>query len=219
MPMPTFRRGGDAANLAAAQQSAEHNTTPHQPHPQPLATEAPAKTNRYAAKCAECGQQVAEGAGSLSNEGGKWVTRHFPTCPEASAPAEDAVVLPQINVINGKPLFDGIYTLETLTGHRTFRLRTQASDDDFMPGVQIIQYLSGQDNTHDYTSFGHVKGGHLYVWKRHQANEVLVADAKVFIARPDQAEPAVACFRCRRTLTVPASVHNGMGPECAGKGI
>jgi hypothetical protein len=27
-----------------------------------------------------------------------------------------------------------------------------------------------------------------------------------------------ACYRCGRTLTVPASVHRGLGPECARKG-
>lgn len=41
-------------------------------------TAAPARSNRYDARCADCGSNVPAGTGLLTNEGGRWVTRHDP---------------------------------------------------------------------------------------------------------------------------------------------
>lgn len=211
--MPKFRTTAFAKSEAPLPEVVEQTTTAR-----------PARTNKYASKCSRCGNQVAAQEGSLDRDGEKWVVSHFPACPERDLTqevAQNAVDRRPAEfrqtVVDGTVLFDGTYTLETGSGHRTFRLRTQAADDDFMPGVQLIQYLSGSDNESDYTGFGHIKGDRLSVWRRHRDNEALVADAERFMADPhgEGVVRSVKCYRCHRTLTVPASVYNGLGPECA----
>lgn len=203
------------------------------PKPQPTAPANPGalRTNKYGGKCANCGVYVPEGAGMVEKRGTGWAVMHIQPCPEpgseATKVAEAAAAEPkhEQNVVKGQPLFDGIYTYETPTAYRTFRLRTQGLDDDFMPGKQIIEYLTGADNEHDYTSFGHLlparNGVTLRVWKKHQDKVTLVKDAEAFLADPhgEHVLASVNCYRCGRTLTVPASVHNGLGPECAKKGM
>jgi hypothetical protein len=44
------------------------------------------RSNGYAAPCASCKNWVPAGAGSLTKEGGKWVTRHVGECPAPRAP-------------------------------------------------------------------------------------------------------------------------------------
>ena len=69
----------------------------------------------------------------------------------------------------------------------------------------------------------------VYFWKRFKAAnppERLERIKRAFdrAARDPQAAGLAfalregACYRCGRTLTVPASVHRGLGPECARKG-
>lgn len=65
---------------------------------------APVRPNKYAGSCATCHGHVAEGAGSLANEDGRWVVRHLPgACPEA-APKVDAYVPVRgdVHVVDGK---------------------------------------------------------------------------------------------------------------------
>lgn len=188
----------------------------------------PARTNKYPSKCADCEGDVPANEGSLSNQNGNWVVRHFPECPPMAleAAARDnlkpEVVFTQVTAKDGKVLFDGTYTYETTTSYRTFRLRTQGLDESFMPGTQIIQYLTGPDNERDYESIGHVTtNGSLRVWKRHQGKVNLVKDAEAFMVDPHGPNvlASVACYRCGRKLTVPTSVHNGLGPDCAKEGF
>lgn len=117
-----------------------------------------------------------------------------------------------------EPVYDGVYTVvrpdET---HRTFRLRTQAPDAKFAPGKQVIEHLSGADNEGDYTAFGFVADGRVQVWKAHRGNVALLRDAEALLADPSAALVAAHCFRCGRRLTVPASLNQGYGPECAKK--
>lgn len=119
------------------------------------------------------------------------------------------------------PPWDGLYTIENPTSglpHRTFRLRTQDADDKFAPGRQIIAYLSGPNNERDYTGFGFVDrnalGYFVKVWKRHQDNQGVQRDAEQLLLDPDAYLTEAKCIRCHRTLTVPASVHQGYGSEC-----
>lgn len=207
------------------------STTPQTPAPAAGEVVVPARdprrrANRYAAACITCGQRVQAEEGYLAGEPGAWKAEHI-VCPTATPAAEPQTaqtaepVAAEVvqTMVNGEVVFDGTYTLETLTGHRTFRLRTQGKDEEFMPGKQILEYLSGADNEGDYTRFGHVAGNQPKVWKRHQDNTALLADLKAFWADPSQALAAVQCYRCHRTLTVPSSVYNGLGPECAKKGL
>lgn len=124
-----------------------------------------------------------------------------------------------------KVVFDGIYTLvDAEGGHRTFRLRTEAKDSPFKPGEQIIGHLVGSNNESDYQGFGTIVGGSLKVWFKHRGNLPLIEAAQALLTdtqgKIDREEVLFAahCFRCRRLLTVPTSVHQGLGPECAKKG-
>lgn len=118
---------------------------------------------------------------------------------------------------NGNP-WSGRYTIETAQGHRTFRVRTQDSDDEFMPGKTLIAYLSGSDNHSDYTNFGTLVDGRARIWKKHQGNAQLVADVAQFLGDVDAALVTVECKRCHDDLTVPQSIRQGYGPTCITKG-
>lgn len=203
MGLPTFRT--NAAGTAPA-------TSPAAP------AERKPRSNAYPGKCRKCSGWVEKGQGLLvgSRQTG-WGVEHE-VCPQVANAAGPQEPLFEQTVIHGAVLYDGVYTLDLGDHHRTFRLRTQSLEDDFMPGVQIIQYLSGSDNEHDYTSFGHVKNNRLTVWKRFRDSD-LEKDAVRFMLDPSAAEAAVHCYRCGRELTVPASIHNGLGPECAKKGM
>ena len=127
-------------------------------------------------------------------------------------------VVPFSEAMAPETIYDGIYTVEDDQGHVTFRLRTQKADDDFMGGRQLVGYLTGADNDHDYTTIGHLtETGTARVWRKHQSKERIVAALRTLLADPEAAVKAVHCYRCHRTLTVPASVHDGLGPECARK--
>lgn len=211
MPMPNFRRGGD-------------NPLPNMPapaKPEPSSKPYTGRTNKFPAPCVNCGVRVEAEAGRLTNEDGKWVVSHIPPCPSMISEVVATTPVLQQTVIKGEVLYDGDYTIEDLpSGHRTFRLRTQAVDDDFMPGKQIIAVLNGPDNERDYLSFGTLSAtGRLSVWKRQAERVTIIKDAEAFLADPHRPEvlKAIACYRCGHKLTVPASVHNGLGPECAKK--
>jgi hypothetical protein len=124
-------------------------------------------------------------------------------------------------------IWPGIYTVESAdapSGHYTFRVELQAPDADFAPGEKVIGLLTGPNNEQDYTSFGFVKGGsnRLMVWKKKAdlVSPAVRAAADQLMADPN-AEGIIAakfCLRCGATLSVPASVAAGLGPECIKKG-
>lgn len=225
---PTFRRGGSAATDASAEDRLG-TPLPNMPEPRrgdPKPIPAGRRANKYGAKCILCDGWVEGEQGLLAKTAdGNWAAEHI-ECPSMAMEAAaldnvkpEVAQVPQVKV-KGQVLYDGIYTYETMTAHRTFRLRTQPMDSDFMPGRQIISHLTGPDNTHDYEKFGHVMpDGTLKVWKRHEDKVTLVKHAREFLADPHGPNvlAAVACYACGRTLTVPASVNNGLGPECARK--
>lgn len=121
-----------------------------------------------------------------------------------------------------RPLPDGEYTVETEDGlYLTLKLSHQAVDDTFMPGRQLIGYLVGPDNSHDYNNFGHVgEDSVLRVWRRFRGNDKLASFARFLIEASDEERDAMhsgRCGRCNRKLTVPASKSMGLGPVCAEK--
>lgn len=121
-----------------------------------------------------------------------------------------------------RPLPDGDYTVELGDDHRTLRLAHQAADDTFMPGRQLIGYLSGPDNERNYKHFGHVSddGRILRIWRRFRGNTQLAMFAAALIGSSDEERDAMhsgRCARCHRKLTAPASKNMGLGPVCAEK--
>lgn len=181
---------------------------------------APAPTQRrngYATSCAKCGNRVEAGEGSLTKSGNQWVVEHLPFCPQPS--------LVEITPEEIKPVVPaGRYTVSFGDGtHRTIRVRVQDADASFMPGQAVLSYLAGANNDSDYISFGHFKpSGEVVIWKKHRDNVSLNEAVRVLLGDPKASALAYAeqsgnCARCGRTLTVPTSIHQGFGPECATK--
>lgn len=119
---------------------------------------------------------------------------------------------------------NGYYTITLPDGgaHVTIRI-----SDDFRAGsvAKIAGYLAGADNEHDYINFAFIDGGQVRPWSRFRNGYVRQANAAAVVAgSADRADLALAfaqasgrCARCGRTLTVPASLHAGYGPDCYAK--
>lgn len=147
-----------------------------------------------------------------------------------STPATTATVVEPPQTISQafEVVDDGFYTIvldEAQDKRYTLRVATQDEDEEFMPNFQLVGYLVGPDNTspHAYTTFGHIfPNGRPTVWKRFRDNEDLDEALRVLVSDPAAGREAYAlessrCARCNRMLTVPASVHRGVGPTCAEK--
>ncbi len=116
--------------------------------------------------------------------------------------------------------------------HRTYRVRKA----DLKPGYAdtwFVSLLTGPDNTSSYTYLGKLdpftgqcvptaKSG----WTEREPRGVVVllnrvlarvwsGDHAAFERHGYRLSHAGKCGRCGRTLTVPASIESGIGPECA----
>lgn len=129
------------------------------------------------------------------------------------------------------PIPGGYYTVSFEGGKvwRTLRL-SDWMDDKRKPGAQVrwISLLMGPDNTSDYTTAALQRSdGSMMYMRDFQEDSVLrTAIATVLVpdavgpreqAREAYAEMSKRCANCNRQLTVPASLHRGLGPECAAK--
>jgi hypothetical protein len=120
---------------------------------------------------------------------------------------------------------DGWYSVQGNTSHRTIRLQTVK--DDKSNGVkQWLAYLSGSDNTGDYTTIGFVNGNEVTLFNKNVGKYAdIVAAARYVIKNVDRlgefgknyAVRSGNCFACNRLLTTPESVARGLGPVCAAK--
>lgn len=121
----------------------------------------------------------------------------------------------------------GTYTVAFPDGTwRTLRISPWRNQPDKM----VVELLTGPDNSLDFAGVGHVDGKGLHIWRRavptvdedpkyvQAINFLLLADEE---ARSDMGElyalKSERCCLCGRKLTVPASIHRGMGPDCAAK--
>lgn len=138
-----------------------------------------------------------------------------------------------INVTQGT-LHKGYFTVVFADGtRRTLRLRRQAKDASFRPGVMLVGLLTGSDNTGDYTSVGEVyerggKAAKVKIWKKHRENRILTEAIRVLCGDPQAAAKAYAqesdrCSKCNHELTVPQGPKKdgfnpyrdaGYGPDC-----
>jgi hypothetical protein len=120
-----------------------------------------------------------------------------------------------------KFLGEGRYTIEWPDGdYRTIKVQMPNPLRDFAPDKIILSYLNGPDNTSNYKGFAFIgDDGELHVWKSFAADSKLVEAARILMQDPLKAGEAWAlksgqCFRCGLDLTVPASLHRGLGPIC-----
>lgn len=180
-----------------------------------------AKTNRYAAKCANCGERVEAEQGTLDKVNGQWVVAHVQPCPdqvEAEAPAPAAEV-----VEFAVP--EGTYTVVFEDGsYRTLKVSKQDESAEFMPGRYLLAFLSGSNNESDYTRFAHVeeRTGNVKPWKRFADNMELREAVRVLTGDPRAAAAAYGlatkhCGMCGHKLSTPESLARGIGPDCASK--
>ena len=119
----------------------------------------------------------------------------------------------------------GTYTVKFGDDHRTIRIRRPHPKAKFV----VAEFLSGPDNTSHFTRFAREAEGGFSVYPSYQreknsARSVLALKALVGATEKELAEMGFQyslmsgnCYRCGRTLTVPSSIHAGLGPVCAGK--
>ena len=124
----------------------------------------------------------------------------------------------------------GSYTVVLPDGHRTIKL-SDWKDDSYRPGSRVrwISFLSGPHNDADYTTFARQgDDGKLHMLSRFASHSALKGAAEVVLygSTEERAEMREAyamasskCAICGRKLTVPASLHRGIGPDCAERGV
>lgn len=135
---------------------------------------------------------------------------------------------------------EGTYTIEGKTKHVTIRfhqthwLRRLIESGERKEGTMVVGWLRGPDNSSDYTGFAFAipdgRGGYrFYPWHKvdqgKYAHQIWSAKYILHLFKTDPvglqdrryayAMMSGNCSRCGRTLTVPASINRGLGPECA----
>lgn len=146
---------------------------------------------------------------------------------------EDVIVNPDITSIP-----DGTYSVVRGNSYATIKLETQDNElteqgkKNFFYGKQIVKFLSGPDNLNNFTGFAHLdEQGALRVWKSFKKDGSITKYQEALNFLQSHGEEALRagglmyalksgrCCKCNRKLTVPASVHQGMGPICSKGGI
>lgn len=227
-------RGG--FNRLAEHEQAASNAVAPQPAKRPFMTEGRTKLfrdmlfERFEAEEAQRRFEFAMDGITKADEQGKaraefdkfftWLKAQPKLTAQAAKPAA-----PVQQAIEGTtPLIEGKFTVVfDDESYKTLRVRRQREDAKFMPGRMLVGHLTGSDNEADYTNVGHVaEDGRVVIWKKHQGNAKLAEAVRVLVGDPRAAAQAYAehsgsCSKCGRTLTVPASLNAGLGPECAKK--
>ena len=126
----------------------------------------------------------------------------------------------------------GTYTVVLNNGadYVTLRVETEHFTGE---NKTMVSFLYGPDNTVSYKGFAFADAAGIHVWKRYGNETRIVEAARVLWAIAEtenglgeaheeflrQAEAYAmmsnACMRCGRELTVPTSLHRGLGPTCA----
>jgi hypothetical protein len=135
---------------------------------------------------------------------------------------------------------NGTFTLVGPRGRRTFQVKTWHKEDG---DKRVVSVLTGPDNESDYLGVAFLnEDGSVVTWRRHQGTEWdrLAQSFGTLMRRAGDGEPIdhgqvyrkveyggsvyeiwgeERCIKCGRKLTVPASIHRGMGPICASGGM
>ena len=129
------------------------------------------------------------------------------------------------------PIPGGYYTVSFEGGKvwRTLRL-SDWMDDKRKPGAKVrwVSLLMGPDNTSDYTTAALQRDDGSMMYMRDFQEDSVLRTAIATVLTPDSishresareayAEMSGRCSNCNRMLTVPASLHRGLGPDCAAK--
>lgn len=125
---------------------------------------------------------------------------------------------------------DGTYTVVFDSEDDRVTIKIKSLDDAacikyaIPHGSKIASFLSGPDNTSDFRGFAWIVGRAIRPWKQFRENKRLVEAVKIIFTTDPENRAAMGeryalisgnCCKCGRKLTVPASIHRGMGPICA----
>lgn len=125
---------------------------------------------------------------------------------------------------------EGTFTVVNPDGsYETIKIEEVKNEGSGLFGKIIASHISGPDNGTDFQGFAFVtEDGQVRVWKRFEGIDQRWVRAVLIVlrgstedrldAREAYALRSSRCSRCGRKLTVPASIHRGMGPECATMG-
>jgi hypothetical protein len=120
----------------------------------------------------------------------------------------------------------GFYTIVSPEGNRTLKI-SKWGEDRYREGqvVRWISFLSGSNNTSDYTTFARQdEDGELHMLTKFKGNAMLKEMAELIlfgtVSERDEMRGAYAlesnnCAICNRMLTVEDSIRRGIGPICA----
>jgi hypothetical protein len=125
---------------------------------------------------------------------------------------------------------DGYYTIvlsEQPEVRRTLRVKSPREGTYARSiGRQYVAFLDGPDNVSSYRSFATLDGAvtrmneFRHNWQLGMALELLVGYAQkgeLDDSRQRFALVSGRCWNCGRMLTVPTSIHRGLGPDCAAR--
>lgn len=160
--------------------------------------------------------------------------------PEASALITELLATPKVKGSAGVAIaataaqqLDGTYTVVAEDGDwTTVRFRDATWAKDLPAGSKVVEYLSGSDNEVDYTGFAFLVNGRARIWGKFKngdsapvralaglitaADDSLNACHEAFLQLAEgYALRSGNCMRCGHKLTVPQSLHRGLGPICA----
>jgi hypothetical protein len=140
----------------------------------------------------------------------------------------------QPETVNASDIADGRYTVIHQDGTwHTYRIKPVEDGryENLPAGTRIVLYMNGPDNENSYTGMAWLNAnGTLRIWSRFMndpQNSLLVQGLRFLVSSDTEgrveagyqyALKSSRCCKCGRTLTVPASIHRGMGPVCAGGG-
>lgn len=146
---------------------------------------------------------------------------------EATGPVVNDTVTPApsieeaIAIMSTSTIHNGTYTITGPNGYRTLKVSTAQRGG--LKGKRIIAALIGPDNTADYMGIAFLNHDDTAsAWGRYRGTgwEALARKFVTIMTTGIEGYSFVVsntCRRCNRKLTVPTSVHNGLGPECSGR--
>ena len=164
--------------------------------PRATPTAATTRTNRYDAKCANCGATVAAETGALTSEDGKWVVRHV-ECPAAT-------VVDRPEPTDTPDVAEGHYAVPSATGNNDLDFyRVDRPTEGRWAGRTFVKRIIGG---HPDTP---VRGA-----EARDALERIALDAEA--AALLYGQTIGRCSICNHRLTRKYSrMVTGYGPDCA----
>ncbi len=123
----------------------------------------------------------------------------------------------------------GTYTVQGKTRHITIKFEKADWATGLPEGTLSVGYLDGCDNERSFTRFAFaLPTGELRLWTKYRSdafhNQAWAANHLMNLDQEKLANAGYAyamvsgkCYICGKKLTVPASLHRGMGPTCSKK--